>query len=501
MIRPLLVHILCFSTLFCSAQIPSLYVNDNVDRFIWEQSFKKPDFSFHSAFRGYDRVLHVDTTVFRTPKFFRRSVSPLLDLTGVAINDDSLNLSSRAIVGLGWSAKFGKRWEIDLAAMGGSVMDPSFSELHTQSSEIIEGYGKGNGPAEQKSFWDVNGSVRFQASPQFRLELGKAKHFIGDGYRSVFLSDNSSPYPYLRIDTKVWHIQYMNLYSWQQGMLHPNGKQSTFENKFTTTHLLSWNVSELFNVQLFETIIWQGKDSLSNRGFDVAYLNPIIFYRPVEFASGSADNAILGIAASVKVWPRFQWYTQIAIDEFLLSEFTNKTGWWGNKYAFQIGLKGREAMRINGLYTQVELNLARPFTYSHGSPIQSYTHLNQSLAHPLGANFYEFLMIAAYNWKKWECRGQFTYTKRGLDKFGLNLGGDIFRSYVNPFQNFNNVIGQGLLVESYRTDIRLSWIIDPAKDTRIQLGYEYDYFSGDVNQKDVHSIQVSIRSSLGDGYR
>jgi hypothetical protein len=491
---------LIFFLLSAEAQIQSLFVNDNVDRRIWEQSFEKADFKFHTAFRSYDRTLRIDSASIHVPDVLRASVHPLIDLSARAWMNDSVQFSSTSIAGIGWSSSFGERWNLDIAILGGAVYKPLFAEQHTASANVIEGYGRSEGEDDLRSFWDVNGRLRFQAAPQFRLEIGKAKNFLGDGYRSFFLSDNAAPYPYLRIDTKVWHVQYMNLYSWQQGMLNSYGPSKTFENKFTTTHLLSWNVTELINFQIFETIIWQGEDSLSNRGYDVSYLNPIIFYRPVEFASGSADNAILGIAASVKVWPHYQWYTQLAIDEFLLSEFTNRTGWWGNKFGFQMGVKGHDFAGVNGLYMQAEMNMARPFTYSHGSPLQSYTHMNQALAHPSGANFYEYLLIANYTKKDWEFRGLFSFNKHGADQFGANLGGDIFRSYVNPFQSFNNLIGQGLATELYRADLKVSWVLDPARDTRIQLGYDYRYYGGEIKHQQVHGIMLSLRSSLGDGY-
>jgi len=493
--------------LFCSvlaslqAQLPSLFVNDNVDRLLWEQSFKKPDFSYHTALRSYDRVMMLDSTQLKTPAFMRHDLQPLMDLNSSAYYDDSVTFHSRSVLGLGYSSSYGERWDVDLALFGGIETEPLFSELHTGTAEISEGYGKAQGDQQQLSFWDINGRLRFQASKEFRIEVGKAKNFLGDGYRSFFLSDNAAAYPYLRIDTKVWHIQYVNLFSWQQGMFDPYGPSNTFENKFTSTHLLSWNVSEVFNVHLFETIIWQGQDTLSNRGFDVQYLNPIIFYRPVEFASGSSDNAILGLGSSVRIWPQYEWYMQLALDEFLLSELTNGTGWWGNKFGVQTGLKGKDLFGQKGLFMQGEVNIARPFIYSHGSPLQSYTHYNQALAHPLGANFREYLLIAAYDWDQWQVRGFFSFSQNGMDELGRNLGGDIFRSYRDPYQTFNNVIGQGTRVDTYRADLNFSWILDPERDTRIQLGYGYRQYNGDVRNNSIHSIQLSIRSSMGDGYR
>ena len=59
----------------------------------------------------------------------------------------------------------------------------------------------------------ANGHVSYQTSKHFNFQFGHGKHFIGDGYRSMLLSDNSFNYPYLKITTDVWKVSYVNLYS------------------------------------------------------------------------------------------------------------------------------------------------------------------------------------------------------------------------------------------------------------------------------------------------
>ena len=51
---------------------------------------------------------------------------------------------------------------------------------------------------------------------------------------------------------------------------------------------------------------------------------------------------------------------------------------------------------VSNLDLQVEYNRARPYTYSHQDLYRSYTHYEQPLAHPLGANFGELVGLARY---------------------------------------------------------------------------------------------------------
>src|SRR5690606_38232479 len=119
---------------------------------------------------------------------------------------------------------------------------------------------------------------------------------------------------------KVWRIRYTNIYTWMYD-IRGASNSGQFYNKFTTKHMLDWNVTKSWSLGVFESIVWQGKDTLLNRGYDINYLNPVIFYRPVEYALGSSDNALLVLNSNIKIGDKFNLYTQIVLDEFLLERF------------------------------------------------------------------------------------------------------------------------------------------------------------------------------------
>jgi hypothetical protein len=486
-----------------NAQTTSLFINDNLDRIVWEQQFDINDIDGHAAMRPYHRPVLIGDTANSLLSYHWSggTIAPILSSSLAASHADSLAFASEFLAGVSWKQDVGKRLALDMALFGGLVDGQPYERIAAASDEVYVGIGafqSQNG--RTGTLWDLNFSLRYKPSDIFTLELGKAKHFWGDGYRSLFLSDNAAAYPYFKIKTKVWHIEYSNLFSWQQAKLDLTVPSPQFEDKFTSSHILSWNVSPRLNVQLFESIIWQSEDSLSSRGFDVYYLNPIIFYRPVEFAAGSADNAIIGLGLDYKVFPSYLIYGQLVLDEFLLEEFLAGNGWWANKFGMQLGFKGFDAFGKEGLYVQAEFNVVRPFTYSHGSPVQNYAHLDQALAHPLGANFYEALLIGAYVFDGWELRNHASFVLKGDDEQGRNLGGDIFRSYESPYRNIGNFVGQGRKTEEWQNSIYFSRVLDVSSDTRLGLAYHFSY---DMGAADLmrNTIGISLRSNFGDGYR
>ena len=75
------------------------------------------------------------------------------------------------------------------------------------------------------------------------------------------------------------------------------------------------------------------------------------------------------------------------LDEFTAKEMFANNGYWANKYGIQLGGKYFDAFGVRNLDLQAELNMVRPYTYSHYDSTSNYTHYNQPLAHPLGADF------------------------------------------------------------------------------------------------------------------
>ena len=137
----------------------------------------------------------------------------------------------------------------------------------------------------------------------------------------------------------------------------------------------------------------------------------------------------------------FEIFGQVILDEFLAKEIRNRNGWWGNKFGMQLGMR-IAPKKIPGLNFQTEWSFVRPFTYTHGSDVQAWEHMGQPLAHPLGANFYEWYTSVQYQYQKWNYTASIVWGAFGRDA-QHNVGGNIFQSYVNPWSVYGNNILQG----------------------------------------------------------
>ena len=287
-------------------------------------------------------------------------------------------------------------------------------------------------------YFDARGYISFNVTKYIDVQFGYDKNFIGNGYRSLFLSDWGNSYLFLKLNTKIWKFNYQNLFMELMPQFKKAG-DTLLDRKYAAMHHLSMNVTKWLNIGVFEGVIFGRK----NR-FDLQYLNPIIFYRSVEGNVGSPDNAVVGLDFKANIEHRAQFYGQFLLDEFILSEIKNNPTSWVNKWGIQAGVKYVDAFGIPNLDLQLETNRVRPFTYSHGDTIANYTHYNQPLAHPLGANFQEFIGIISYQPKpKWYINARAIYYYQGLDSAGKDYGSNPFENYQSRRMDNGFKIGSG----------------------------------------------------------
>ncbi|TND09561.1 MAG: hypothetical protein FD123_1152 [Bacteroidetes bacterium] len=314
----------------------------------------------------------------------------------------------------------------------------------------------------------ASGYVSWVPNKVFSFQAGRDKHFWGDGYRSLFLSDAGGAYPFLKINASIWKLQYTSLYAMHTDMTDPLGVKNNFRSKFGTFHYISWNATKRLNIGVFEAVVWQGEDENRYRGFDPNYLNPLIFFRPVEYSLGSSDNAMLGFAFKLKAAKSLQFYGQLILDEFYLKEIKARNGWWANKQGGQVGFKGFNLFKVKNLDIQGEVNVVRPYTYAHGSVQQNYGHANVSLAHPQGANFAEAVGFLRYRKNRLLVEGKLLACRYGLDTAGLDYGHNIFVSYLQRPNEYGNTLFQGLQTDLVQAELRAAWLLYPPVNLKIE---------------------------------
>ena len=226
--------------------------------------------------------------------------------------------------------------------------------------------------------------------------------------------------------------------------------------------------------------------------FDIQYLNPIIFYRAVEQAVGSPDNVVVGLNWKWNFLKSCSFYGQFLLDELSVGDLIDKGyGWWANKFALQAGFKYINAFGVDYLDLQAEFNMARPYMYTFRDSSANYNHYNQPLAHPLGANFFEWIAILNYQpMPGMNIRAQLNYAIVGRDSATSNWGSNPSISYLTRMQENNNFVGQGL--RSNLLILQLMWSYQLRHNMYVDLHLMYRQDDSVLDQLDNNSLMIGL---------
>lgn len=397
---------------------------------------------------------------------------------------------------------------------------PNYLHNYIKENRIIPGQGyKRNFKETGFDYAMSSGYVSYKANKMFGVQFGHAKHFIGDGYRSLLLSDNSFNYPFLKIQTTFWKIQYTNLYAEFQDINYfenngiDNYDQMGFAKKYMSAHYFSFFPTKRLNISLFESVIWRTNHAPGSSGFDVNYLNPIAMFRPIEFSINSPDNVLIGLTLRYNILPQSYIYGQLILDEFSINDLRKNNGFWANKYGFQLGSKMYNSFGITNLTLQTEYNLVRPYTYAHHNPQQNYAHYNQALAHPLGANFSELLFLSRYKWKRWEIDGKLIFAKYGgsIEGDSISYGNDLYEStgtfeepngfiYAGRPSDFNIEMYQGNLTVIHLKIFNVAYIVNPKTNFKVNAGVIFRNFKDADSEIRTNFVSFGIVSDLFNHY-
>jgi hypothetical protein len=373
-------------------------------------------------------------------------------------------------------------------------------------TEIVPGQGRAK-PFRTNGydFAMASGIISYSPNNHFNFQAGHGKHFIGDGYRSLLLSDNSHNYPYARITSTYKNIQYTNLYTVFTNLTDGGAKtpayiERLFQKKVGNYQLLSLNLLKRFQLGFFQGMIWQPADTTNSQYVNFNTFNPLIFTNSIVYGLRNKNNVILGATLKIKITNSISVFGQYVIDDISRSADGNKVH---HKQGYQVGVKYFDVFTIKNLLIQAEYNSVSPYTYSANNAQYSYTHFNQALAHPLGANFNEVVAFLNYRIKNFWLQYKVNYIVKGYDNGLFNYGGNVFKSdkAFDPQQNLTSTsIAQGNKTTILYNDLQFGYLVNPASNFNIVFGVTDRVISPNVFEQNSQVVYFAIRTSLANFY-
>lgn len=361
-------------------------------------SYKKDDTL--KTYYDITRILYKSNLITISGEDFRITVDPVFELSFAkdyedkSLYGDTANLSINTR-GFQIEGDLGKKFSFHTDVYETQSFFPHYQKDFVDTTGVAPGFGR---VKRYKTYgYDyamASGWLSFSPTKWINLQFGHGKQFIGNGYRSLLLSDAIFNYPYLKATFSFFDnkLQYSSTYaSLETQNRLPLGEvpESLFKRKGGSFNYLSWIPHNRVEIGLFEGIIWTRYDD--QKGTipqpSGAYI-PILGINTGINGFDGKQNVVAGANLRVTTTKHSYIYGQVAIDNPDNSAL-----------GYQAGFKYFDLI-LPRLDLQVEWNSLGSYMYASQYRYQNYVHVNQPIGHPTGAATDELIAIANYRWRR-----------------------------------------------------------------------------------------------------
>lgn len=384
----------------------------------------------------------------------------------------------------------GKKLSFQTMVHESQALVPQYLFLNTVATGALSGQGRVK--FDQVRRLDIGWSqAHLSVSPVdwLNIQFGHGKHFVGHGYRSVILSDNAPPAPFLKFSalTRDRRFQYSTWHTKQTSGLGPQDRLPTGRSSESLFYWyrarydhLSMDLGRI-QLGLFEVTQFGTIDSSGVRPFDLLELNPVIGVNSLLGLSRDKARTMLGVDLRVKVLDKAYVYGQLAAED--------RIAWQAGLRAFDVGRKD--------LHLQLEYNTAEPFMYMHTPSQLAYRHGGTPMAHPQGSAFQEAVAIVDIGfWERLWFQAKVNVAQLQFDSLSTDNHGS---RLTMPEEPGTNVKEAGQRTLTY-VDVNASYLFNPHTNLRFVVGLWRRDLPGASDNLQSTYIYAAIRTSVFNRY-
>ena len=398
---------------------------------------------------------------FALPKDVEHNKRNLLNMRGLVLQGD-----------------IGKRFSFNSGFYEVQILAPRYIDYGVDTSGIMPGWGrtkyyKTHGYDYSMSF----GNLSLAILKNWNVQIGYGKHFIGHGYRSLFLTDGVFNAPYIKSSATFFEgkLFYTTTYSTLQSLERlPLGDtpESLFKRKGASFHYLSYKPNATIEIGLFEGTIWQRVDSIRTYHSPWNTMVPIIGVNTAIEGLNGSNNVYGGLNVRINLPYSISVYGQYLIDDLD-----------NDRAGYQVGLHVFDCV-IPRLNIRAEYNHVGDFVYAGATALESITHFNQPLGHPSGGATDELIIMADYKWKRLFGRVKYNQIEKGIGPEG---------QWNTTYSDLSTSSDQSRFVGHFNAESGIK--LNLKTDLEVYLGYTQRH-SGEFT----NFVYFGIRTNLHNSY-
>ena len=258
----------------------------------------------------------------------------------------------------------------------------------------------------------------------FNLQFGREYSLIGTGYSDrLLMSDHAPVIDFLKLDFQYKSVRFVSIHG---ALVDSAASSSRIDNKYLALHRIQFSLFDRLNIGVSEMIIYR------RSALDLAYLNPINFYKSSEHSLRDKDNAFLNFDLEFFPIHNYKFYGTWLIDDIDFKKMGS--GWWGNEFGWQCGTYISGLAGQSNLDAVIEYTRIEPYVYSNRITGNEYSTNGISIGHHLEPNSDEwFIQLRYYPCSQFRMWGTYAGVRHGenilTDGSIVNVGGDVLAGH------------------------------------------------------------------------
>ncbi len=292
------------------------------------------------------------------------------------------NTTSLWRLGGGVSGTLGGWFGFSLNAVNGYV--GGSRELGRQNIEVDRTYKI---EIPDSRFFDITrGHVR-AANEWGNITIGRERLIGGSGQQrgALLFSDFAPKIDYISLNLKYKRFFFNFFHGWILGeeeltLIEDDIGVRSLADKYLSFHRFgAYFFDSRLQVAVSEIIVY------GDRGIEIAYLNPFLFFKSVEHSLRDRDKAMIALDLQYRPAEGLELYGDLLIDDLDFEKLG--TNWYGNKHAYRLGgivtpvFAGIQNAMLSADYVRIQ-----PYVYTHRIPRNSYEHAGFPIGNPVGPN-------------------------------------------------------------------------------------------------------------------
>ncbi len=237
-------------------------------------------------------------------------------------------------------------------------------------------------------FDNTSGELSYNAD-WFTAKIAREALSIGGSYQgnNIIISPDVQSPDFIMLGAKVGAVRYqaavVSLLGESRWSVQADsnatisGPGADIDSKYLTFHDLTFLIGDNFELGFTDMVVY-------SRRLDLGYMNPFTFLKDVEGSLNDRDNGLLAVHSRWRVTDGLELRGQGLVDD--INAHLIGTGFWGNKFAWQIGGMWSDPFGINDVDASFEYTRVEPFVYTHFDPQNTFATSGQILGASIGPN-------------------------------------------------------------------------------------------------------------------